>query len=292
MTDDNAKEQTDNEDMLSDTSSSYSDSITKDSYEERIAKAGSLKDTGNGHFKAQKFAKASKSYSHALSGLRPLLIGTDKTIFSDAPEEQQAAVKTLFVSLSLNEALMKTKLNDFDSCAKTCDEVLRVDDLNVKAFYRKGVARKSQGLYDQAKNIFNRMLEIDATNTLAKVELQNIAKDEREHRKKEASMFGGFLAQPGASLYGDKEREAKQRQAKLDAVNAKRKEDDLEPWTMAEYLKDLDDKKEKEKKKKEKEQKKHKKLAKARSESKTELEIEEEDQKLIDEVGQNFKKNN
>ncbi len=57
VTEDDSKmvSEDDKEDTLSDASSTFSDSITTDGWEDRLAKAGSLKDKGNGQFKQQKF---------------------------------------------------------------------------------------------------------------------------------------------------------------------------------------------------------------------------------------------
>ena len=96
------------------------------STEEKISRAEKDKAEGNDLFKAQKYEDALHHYKEALDYLSYL--------YSDAEKKQSQALK---VSSNLNAAACCVKLSKWKEAIKYADDVLAIEDTNVKAMWRK-----------------------------------------------------------------------------------------------------------------------------------------------------------
>lgn len=89
-----------------------------------------LKNQGNDHIKAQKYADALKAYSKALENLKPF--GGDD-------------VSQLRLSLLLNSAMCHLKQKEPEKTLQVCEEALQINSKSVKALFRRGLARVDLG---------------------------------------------------------------------------------------------------------------------------------------------------
>ena len=98
-----------------------------------VSGANLLKNEGNDKVRQGDYAGAITIFENALTNL------------SSCPAPDQAVQETS-QSIRLNLALCFLKLSRFEDCIVTCNSVLELDSRSIKAFYRRGVARRESGL--------------------------------------------------------------------------------------------------------------------------------------------------
>jgi len=81
--------------------------------------------------------------------------------------------------------------------------VLEKDGDNVKALYRRGLARSRMGLLDEAKSDLMTAFKLDPENKPVKVEIAKLKKSLKAAKEKEKATFGGMFSKMG-SMYDDK----------------------------------------------------------------------------------------
>jgi tetratricopeptide (TPR) repeat protein len=224
-THENKEEEPKNEDgeVVSSSSSSVSSTASDDSDtdsppakdpEVLLIKATTLKDEGNNHFKEKDYEKASRSYRRGTNALKPLNKG-------NTGDEQ---VKALLISLQTNLSMMCFKLNKNKQSVQLATAVLKIDDKNVKARYRRAVANRKLGEPEKARNDLREAYKIDPSNPAVKKELASLKKEmdtqKKAQRKSMQKAFGGGL------LYDDKEAEQKRKQEQ-EALKKKHTEEAL-----------------------------------------------------------------
>lgn len=91
-----------------------------------------LKNEGNDKVRAGDYAGGIEIFTKALSNLA-----------SCPPADP--GVASLAQSIKLNMALCYLKLEKFNDCVSTCDEIIVEDKTSVKALYRRGVANRERG---------------------------------------------------------------------------------------------------------------------------------------------------
>jgi tetratricopeptide (TPR) repeat protein len=112
------------------------------------------------------------------------------------------------VPAQLNFAACLLKLQDYPECAKNCSEVIEKDPVNVKAYFRRGVALARRGLdLDGAEADFKFVLEMEPKNGDAAKELKLLQKKIRASDQNAKKMFGNFFkpADDGKGFYADVE---------------------------------------------------------------------------------------
>jgi len=94
----------------------------------------------------------------------------------------------------LNSALCMLELKQYRKAARQCDKVLQKDAMNVKALYRRGLAKYLLDDWDSASSDFKAVLSKDAENSEARNKLDEIAAKQSAQNAKEkkafANMFG------------------------------------------------------------------------------------------------------
>ena len=164
---------------------------------ERIALAERFKAEGTQLFSQEKdFAQAAARYEKA---------GTHATgegiSGNDVPESEQA----LYCACWLNAAMCHLKLKDYPSAVQATNKVLEIDSqatTNVKALYRRGLARLHMGLLDQAKTDLMAAYQLDKTNKDIRKALQQYKDAVAQHKQQEKQAFGGFFSK--VDIYSDK----------------------------------------------------------------------------------------
>eukprot|EP00752_Nemacystus_decipiens_P005276 g4785.t1 len=193
--------------------------------EEKLIKAVGYKDKGNACIASGDSAVALKHYERGIKIVETL--GTD----------DQA--KALLLSLRLNLALACTKEERYFDAVGATTKVLEVDAANVKALFRRGVARARLGSLEDAKADLLAVIKADPRNGGAKKELKLVRDRLVEHRKKEKASYGG-LFDKGHTMYDDKEAERQKREAE----KLKRLKEEEEEWGKANEQRKIDGKEE------------------------------------------------
>jgi peptidylprolyl isomerase len=163
--------------------------------EERVEFAKKLKAEGTEFFQNKKYQDAVTKYEDAAN------YAVDEGISgNDVPEEDHA----LYVSCSLNVAMCNMKLKEWADAIQACNSVLEIDSeaKNIKALYRRGLARMNMGLLQEAKEDLMVAYKEDPQNKDVRKALASIKEKHAENKKKEKAAFGGLFNK--VDIYDDK----------------------------------------------------------------------------------------
>eukprot|EP01066_Platyproteum_vivax_P007642 Platyproteum_vivax@DN3039_c0_g1_i1.p1 len=252
------------------------------SVEERMTLALSCKDYGNEQLKQGAHLEAKEKYKEGIKHMKGIT-------------EDIGGSQALSLALNLNLTMACIKTEEWTGAIEAASEALKLDKTNVKAWYRRGLARSHEKYLEDAKTDFLEVLRLDPKNHDAAKELISLKKTIAEHKKEEKKRFGGLFDK--GSLYKDKEREAKEREAKQleeakrrDAEwkenNMKRKERGEEEQSLEDFNKEKDSAKTLQEKEDEEKRKKAKSYN-SKSGSKNidiDEDLDEEDKKIINET--------
>jgi peptidylprolyl isomerase len=163
--------------------------------EEKVEKAKTVKSDGTALFMEKRFVEAAATYEEAAG-----------YIFEDeegehVPEED----KDLYISCWSNAAMCHIKASDYTDAERCCNKVLSVDgeDKNIKALYRRGVAKMNSGDLKEAKIDLMAAYTVDNKNKDVRKALQSLKNAMAEAKKKEKAAFGGIFGK--VSMYDDKQ---------------------------------------------------------------------------------------
>jgi tetratricopeptide (TPR) repeat protein len=199
-----ANDKNDDDDSVSSTQFDDSDTDTapKENPELLLIKAVSLKEAGNEFFKQKEYDNAARSYRRGTNALKPLNKG-------NTGDDQ---VKNLLISLQTNLSMMFFKLDKHKQSSQVATAALKIDSTNVKARYRRALARRKLGEHEEAKNDLREALKHDPGNMAAKKELASIKKElEVANRAQRQSLQKAF-SKGGGGLYDDKEKEKRSKE--------------------------------------------------------------------------------
>jgi hypothetical protein len=204
--------------------------------------AAARKAEGNAAFGKGAHEEAESAYAAGLASLD----GHDTSGVEPSPTEVEA--RDLVVSLHVNRAAALLRLERRADAEQACDAALSIQPENVKALYRRGVARAENPL--KAIDDLKRALKLEPGNTAAKRELAKAERRRAEReRDEQRKMKQGLRKAASLSLYGDKEaekrekaqrkkrREAAQRE-RHNACNATRRAEGKEELSFADFEKD------------------------------------------------------
>ena len=206
------------------------------------AEAAAKKAEGNTAFGAGKHEEAESAYAAGLASLD----GHDTSGAEPSPTQVEA--RDLVVSLHVNRAAALLRLERRADAEQACDAALKLQPENVKALYRRGVARADNPL--KAIEDLKQALRLEPGNTAAKRELAKAERRRAEReREEQRKMKQGLRKAASLSLYGDKEaekREKAQRKKRREAAqrerhaacNAARKAEGKEELSFSEWEKD------------------------------------------------------
>ena len=154
--------------------------------EEKEAEAEKLKEAGTQAFKEKDFVTALSNYEAACEMVNEV-----------------DSLQHVLLSCKANCALMSINLQDYASAVAFATDVLKIDPHNVKALYRRALARNHLGMAEEALSDLNAALAIDPDNKPAKNELVKSKKLLQEAKKKTKAAYGNFFSK--MSVYDDKE---------------------------------------------------------------------------------------
>eukprot|EP00397_Hematodinium_sp_SG-2012_P029299 GEMP01030932.1.p1 GENE.GEMP01030932.1~~GEMP01030932.1.p1 ORF type:complete len:404 (+),score=106.30 GEMP01030932.1:173-1384(+) len=104
------------------------------------------------------------------------------------------ATRKLHISLLLNAALMCLKIDSMAAFALAhCDDCLKLDPSNVKAYYRRAMAHKGMANYDACITDLRSALAIEPNNAAFTGELRATTQLLTEHKKQEKQRYVGLF---------------------------------------------------------------------------------------------------
>lgn len=164
--------------------------------EERLEVANKIKAEGTELFKKKNFAEASAKYQDAAA------YSVDEGISGDDIPENE---RELFVSCWSNAAMCYINMKEWADATHACNNVLEIsseEKTNVKALYRRGLARMRLGLYKEAKADLMDAYKVDESNKDVRKALKQLKEEVAKSKEKEKAAFGGFLGK--VDIYKDK----------------------------------------------------------------------------------------
>ena len=150
---------------------------------ERLDAAVKRKDQGNDCFKDINYEHAIQRYKQALTLL--MEIPGDK--FSD---EIQQTKLTCYLNLSM----CYLNLKKYSFAVDNCESALRIDEKNVKAFFRMGKANYALKKYEDAKKNFSSLLQLEPENKDAIKQLALTDKAIKIQQENEKKMYANMFA--------------------------------------------------------------------------------------------------
>jgi peptidylprolyl isomerase len=162
--------------------------------EERIEKAKKLKTEGTSLFMEKRFDEAARLYEEAA-----------KYVFDDedgeyVPDDD----KELYASCYSNAAMCHLKTSNWAEAVRSSTTVLGIEgyEKNVKALYRRGLARLHNGMLKEAKEDLMAAYNADNSNKDVRKALAQLKEALAEAKKREKNAFGGIFGK--VSMYDDK----------------------------------------------------------------------------------------
>jgi len=162
--------------------------------DEKLAKAKSLKDEGTNCFTQKMFGDAALKYIEA----------ADYVFDDEEGEHVTDDSKPIFVSCWSNAAMCYIKTKDWTDAIDACNKVLSLEDekQNLKALYRRGLAKMNMGDYAKAKTDLLQAHKIDDKNKDVRKAINKLKEEIAAAKKKEKNTFGGMFGK--VSMYDDK----------------------------------------------------------------------------------------
>ncbi|WKY09473.1 hypothetical protein Q1695_002103 [Nippostrongylus brasiliensis] len=159
--------------------------------EKKIEEATAAKERGTLFLKQNKLRLAYNKYKRV----------EDILEYEKSMEPEQKKMRDdLILAAYLNLSLTASKMNENLDCIKYCDKALEISPNNVKALYRKAGARVSMSDFDEAKQIYEKILEIDPENKAAAQQIlvvRQMMKEQLERDKKRyKNLFSKISSEP------------------------------------------------------------------------------------------------
>lgn len=154
-------------------------------------KAKMFKERGNHNFKIGDYDEAINSYTVAIEADRgnPALYGNRAMAFLKNAETHRS-------KLPKNDPLPELVLKYYRAADQDCSQALRCDKDFVKAYYRRGLARKGLGMIQEAVFDFEAVLRLEPKNTVAEKELQALRTELAAKGKTQKRFFSEFRSIP------------------------------------------------------------------------------------------------
>ena len=128
-------------------------------YDEQMKEILEKKEQGKGFIQKQQYQNAIEIYQQCAANLHELL---DNKEYTKKHEE----VKNQLALIHSNMALCYLKLENWEEVEMECDEVLKFDENNIKALYRKGIVLNKKEEYKLALNYLKKALSLSPKDGL------------------------------------------------------------------------------------------------------------------------------
>lgn len=162
--------------------------------EEKVTTAKRLKVEGTSFFAKKQYNEAATKYEEAAS----YIVDSDK---EHIPDDDKA----LFVSCWSNAAMCYIKRGSWAESVSACDKVLELEgeEKNLKALYRRGLAKFNLGDLPEAKSDLLSAYGVDKQNKDIRKALIRLKEAFSDSKKRERAAFGGLFGK--VDMYGDKQ---------------------------------------------------------------------------------------
>ena len=97
------------------------------------------------------------------------------------------------ISCFLNIAMCHTKMGDAKKAEASCSQAVKIDDTNVKARFRRGQVRLTQGDLDGARADLYEAAKREPQNKDIRREIEGLKKQEQKLKQQQKGMFGGMF---------------------------------------------------------------------------------------------------
>lgn len=135
-----------------------SSSTSTDDIHTKLNLAHKMKDEGNAHFKNKSIQEALRAYHKALlyakgvqQDLNPPVMVEPRTPVTEGPVADAVTALVVTVNNNIAACLLKHTPVPHERVLACCEQVIKLDPENVKAWYRKGQALCAKKSNDQAK---------------------------------------------------------------------------------------------------------------------------------------------
>jgi len=159
--------------------------------EEKKAAAEKLKEEGTELFKKQDYANAAEKYTEA-----------SEYINDDEESTVPGNSKELYINCLNNAAMCLLKIKRYSATVSACSSVIRVDEKNVKALYRRGLASMKTEDFPKAKNDLLLARSLDKKNKAVHKACSELKGAITAAKEKEKNMFANMFDK--VSMYDDK----------------------------------------------------------------------------------------
>lgn len=166
------------------------------SSEERIVYASKLKTEATDLFEEKRFMEAAAQYEQAA------VFGVEEKISGDSIPLDE---RPLYIACWSNAAMCYIKVKSWPDAVRATNLVLDITSetsTNIKALYRRGVARTGLGLYKEAKIDLMDAYKIDNKNKDVRKALSQLKDEVVKAKNKEKAAFGGIFGK--VDMYDDK----------------------------------------------------------------------------------------
>jgi Activator of Hsp90 ATPase, N-terminal/Tetratricopeptide repeat len=214
----------DNDDDLSLSSSSSSSSTgstiddktssgSSSSASEALAKAVQCKDEGNAKFQAEQFDVAARSYRQGCAHLKKHVDRPPAEIQDEPALETQ--IEACYVALQTNLSTTLFKQAKYRQSERVATKLLGRNPLHVKALYRRALAHRKLGQWDNARADLKAALQAEPANGACKKEFASLKKEMDDAKDKQrAALAKAFSNKSSSLLYDDKESALQKKQQK------------------------------------------------------------------------------
>ncbi|CUV07760.1 unnamed protein product [Cryptosporidium hominis] len=165
--------------------------------------AKELKDAGNESYKGGNYSDAREKYEKGLELLEKIDQKDDEK--EGFGEDEMSELRQ---SLQLNLAMIYVKIQEWSKAIQVTGQVLKKNSKNVKALYRRGLARLGFGMYEESKEDFQNVLKLDPSNADAHRQLKVLRQKIQEDNEKNKS---GFSRMFHGGLYSDKQQDVEKK---------------------------------------------------------------------------------
>lgn len=145
--------------------------LAKIPFEQIMDECNRQRISGNTYFKSEKYREAGNKYMKAITFL--------ERYFYKTPDQQKQG-HDLLGKLYPNMAAVYIKLRKPRSAMVVCRKAITLDPKNLKALYNYGRAKYQNGNYDEARDYFNKCIEISPSNISVIEQLRKIEKRKQE----------------------------------------------------------------------------------------------------------------
>ncbi|XP_006633816.1 peptidyl-prolyl cis-trans isomerase FKBP4 [Lepisosteus oculatus] len=174
--------------------------------DEKLEQSVIVKEKGTQYFKEGKYKQASVQYKKIVSWLEHE---------SGLSEEYENKAKALRLAAHLNLAMCYLKVQEHSQAVENCNKALELDSSNEKALFRRGEALFAMKEFEQARDDFQKVVQLYPSNKAAKTQVVVCQRQIKEQHEKDkrlyANMFQKF-AERDAKKEAEKQKDTKKQE--------------------------------------------------------------------------------